>query len=142
MSDVWDHGAGLCEWQAPFGPPPTPHLASSGWKGLEGWGERPSFLHEHRAPWGLPDLQARSRRGFSPSGGGVCSPAPAHTQEGKKHPEAGVSGSRAPGVGVGAHCLRHSPLGVSRPQSIRGAGAQTAASSGGNIPPIVPVNPF
>ena len=49
--------------------PSHPRFGSSGWKGLEGWGERPSSLHEHQAPWGLPDLQAMLRRGFSPLGG-------------------------------------------------------------------------
>lgn len=39
----------------------------------------------------------------------------------------------------GTHFLSHSPLGTSRPQSIRGAGAQTAESSSGNIPPNYPI---
>lgn len=126
--------------------PSHPHFGSSGWKGLEGWGERPSSLHEHQAPWGLPDLQARLRRGFSPlrgstmaRRGGVCSPVPPHTQEGEKHPEAAVSGSWCQGWKWGTHFLSHSPLGMSRPQSIRGAGAQTAESGNGNILPNYPV---
>lgn len=74
--------------------------------------------------------------------GGVCSPAPTHTQEGKKHPEAGYQAHGCRGWQQGAHFLRHSPLGASRPQSIRGAGAQTAASGSGNIPPNYPGESF
>lgn len=75
MSDVWAHGACLCEWQAPSGPPPTPHLGSSGWKDLEGWGERPSSLHEPQAPGGSLTFR-RVREGGSVHWRGESAPLP------------------------------------------------------------------
>lgn len=90
--------------------PSHPHFGSSGWKGLEGWGERPSSFHEHQAPWGLPDLQARLRRGFSPlaeehhgqAGWSLLPCPPSHTGRG----EAPRGGSiRLMGARVGSGAL-------------------------------------